>query len=74
MKGEGAKGKGILLLEILGAAAAVAMLLVQLLWSRDCEPTLRKGIEALLMVLVAVSAVLLAMKATKAKKEKKEND
>lgn len=62
------KSKRIPIAEIIGAIAAVTQLCMQLFWSKEYEPELRKVTEIISLILVAVTAVLLASKVEKRKK------
>ncbi|GEM_PF-760087 len=60
--------KSIPIAEIAGAVAAVSLLCIQLFWSKEDAPELRKGIEVIFLTMVAITSVLLVTKAKKTTK------
>jgi len=65
MKSDENPGKMFPVAEVVGAAAAVVLLLLQLLWAQEYKPVLRHAVQITFTVALTVSAAMLAARAVK---------
>lgn len=69
MNRDEAKQKKFPVAEVIGAVAAIILLILQLVWAEDYRPSLRHGVQITFTVALTVSAAMLAARAVKKSKK-----